>query len=98
MAASAEARVPEIRLRNVSRTYRRSGVPVPALHGIDLEIARGEFAAIMGPSGSGKSTLLHILGLVDTEYEGSYELGGRVVSGFCSDELAGLRNREIGFF
>ena len=97
MAASAEARVPEIRLRNVSRTYRRSGVPVPALHGIDLEIARGEFAAIMGPSGSGKSTLLHILGLVDTEYEGSYELGGRVVSGFCSDELAGLRNREIGF-
>jgi len=97
MTASAEARIPEIRLRNVARTYRRSGVPVPALQGIDLEIARGQFAAIMGPSGSGKSTLLHILGLVDTEYEGSYELGGRVVSGFCSDELAGLRNREIGF-
>jgi putative ABC transport system ATP-binding protein len=97
MTASTAAAVPEIRLRNVSKTYRRGGVPVPALHGIDLEIARGEFAAIMGPSGSGKSTLLHILGLVDTEYEGSYELGGRLVSGFCSDELAGLRNGEIGF-
>ena len=95
--ASAAAAIPEIRLRNVSKTYRRSGVPVPALHGIDIEIAPGEFTAIMGPSGSGKSTLLHILGLVDTEYEGSYELGGRVVSGFGSDELSGLRNGEIGF-
>jgi putative ABC transport system ATP-binding protein len=95
--ASAAAAIPEIRLRNVSKTYRRSGVPVPALHGIDVEIEPGEFAAIMGPSGSGKSTLLHILGLVDTEYEGSYELGGRGVSGFSSDGLSGLRNREIGF-
>jgi len=97
MTASAAAEIPEIRLRNVSKTYRRSAVPVPALHGVDLEIAPGEFAAIMGPSGSGKSTLLHILGLVDTDYEGSYQLGGRVVSGFSSDELAGLRNLEIGF-
>jgi putative ABC transport system ATP-binding protein len=97
MTASAVAAIPEIRLRKVFKTYRRSGVPVPALHGIDIEIAPGEFTAIMGPSGSGKSTLLHILGLVDTEYEGSYELGGRVVSGFSSDELSGLRNGEIGF-
>jgi len=97
MTASSAAELPEIRLRSVSKTYRRSAVPVPALHGIDFEIAPGEFTAIMGPSGSGKSTLLHILGLVDTEYEGSYELGGRVVSGFSSDELAGLRNLEIGF-
>jgi putative ABC transport system ATP-binding protein len=73
--SSGAAAIPEIRLRSVSKTYRRSGVPVPALHQIDLEIATGEFVAIMGPSGSGKSTLLHILGLVDTEYEGSYQLG-----------------------
>lgn len=97
VSPSAAAAIPEIRLRSVFKTYRRSAVPVPALHGIDFEIAPGEFAAIMGPSGSGKSTLLHILGLVDTEYEGSYELGGRVVSGFSSDELSGLRNLEIGF-
>jgi putative ABC transport system ATP-binding protein len=97
MQASPAAAIPEIQLRDVSKTYRRSGVPVPALHGIELDIATGEFTAIMGPSGSGKSTLLHILGLVDTEYEGSYELGGRSVSGFSSDELSGLRNREIGF-
>jgi putative ABC transport system ATP-binding protein len=96
-SARAAAAISQIRLRDVSKTYRRSGVPVPALHGIDLEIAPGEFAAIMGPSGSGKSTLLHILGLVDTEYEGSYQLGGRVVSGYSSDVLCGLRNREIGF-
>ena len=96
-SVSAAAAIPEIRLRDISKIYRRSGVPVPALRGIDLEIAPGEFAAIMGPSGSGKSTLLHILGLVDTDYEGRYELGGRVVSGFRSDDLAGLRNREIGF-
>ena len=96
-AARAAVAVPEIRLRNVSKTYRRRGVPVSALRGVDLEIAPGEFAAIMGPSGSGKSTLLHILGLVDTEYEGSYQLAGRLVSGFSSDTLAGLRNSEIGF-
>jgi putative ABC transport system ATP-binding protein len=95
--ARREAAIPEIRLRDVCKTYSRSGVPVPALRGIDLEIAPGEFVAIMGPSGSGKSTLLHILGLVDTDYEGRYELGGRVVSGSGSDELSGLRNREIGF-
>jgi putative ABC transport system ATP-binding protein len=95
--SAAAAALPEIRLRNVCKTYRRGAVPVPALHGIDMEVAPGEFTAIMGPSGSGKSTLLHILGLVDTEYEGSYQLGGRQVSGFSSDQLSSLRNSEIGF-
>jgi putative ABC transport system ATP-binding protein len=86
-----------IRLASVSKTYRRDGVPIRALRHVDLGIAEGEFVAIMGPSGSGKSTLLHILGLLDTEYDGTYQLGGRVISGQSADELSGLRNREIGF-
>jgi ABC-type lipoprotein export system ATPase subunit len=86
-----------IRLEHVSKTYRRQGAPVPALRDVNLEIAAGEFVAIMGRSGSGKSTLLHILGLLDAEYEGSYRLDRRVVSGLPADELSPLRNREIGF-
>jgi putative ABC transport system ATP-binding protein len=86
-----------IRLEHVSKTYRRQGAPVPALLDVSLEIAAGEFVAIMGRSGSGKSTLLHILGLLDAEYEGSYRLDRRVVSGLAADELSPLRNREIGF-
>ena len=86
-----------IRLEGVAKTYRRDGVPVAALRGVDLRIERGEFVAIMGRSGSGKSTLLHILGLLDAEYEGRYELGGTCVSGQSADALAPLRNRLIGF-
>jgi putative ABC transport system ATP-binding protein len=86
-----------IRLTSVSKTYRRDGVPIRALRHVDVSIAEGEFVAIMGPSGSGKSTLLHILGLLDTEYEGTYRLGGRLVSGYSTDELSASRNREIGF-
>ena len=88
---------PLIRLSGVSRTFDRDGVPVAALHGVDLEIARGELAAVVGPSGSGKSTLLHILGLLDWDYEGTYHLAGRLVSGLGRDELSVLRNRSIGF-
>ena len=69
----AAAAIPEIRLRSVSKTYRRSGVPVPALHGIDIEIAPGEFVTIMGPSGAGKSTLLSIIGMLDGSWEGEYD-------------------------
>ena len=86
-----------VRLESVSREYRRGGVPVRALRAVDLEVRRGDFVAVMGPSGSGKSTLLHILGLLDADYEGRYELAGRVVSGCSGDELSRIRNREIGF-
>ena len=86
-----------IQLRGVSKTYSQGDVQVPALHGIDLSIRKAEFVAIMGPSGSGKSTLLHILGLLDADYGGSYSLDGREVSDLSSDELAPVRNREIGF-
>jgi putative ABC transport system ATP-binding protein len=86
-----------IRLDGVSKTYQHGSVPVHALNRIDLEVARGEYTAIMGPSGSGKSTLLHILGLLDADYEGSYELLGEPVSGRSSDQLSTLRNRRIGF-
>jgi putative ABC transport system ATP-binding protein len=70
---------------------------VRALDGVDLDIAPNEFAAIMGPSGSGKSTLMNLLGCLDTPTEGTYKLNGTQVSGLDDDELAAVRNREIGF-
>lgn len=96
-AAAATTATEVIRLEGVAKTYQRGGVPVTALRGVDLRIERGEFVAIMGRSGSGKSTLLHILGLLDAEYEGRYELAGTRVSGEDADALAPLRNRLIGF-
>jgi putative ABC transport system ATP-binding protein len=93
----ASAARPLIQIEHVSKTYRRQGVPVPALSDVSLEVGAGEFVAIMGRSGSGKSTLLHILGLLDAEYEGSYRLDRHVVSGLSADDLSSLRNREIGF-
>jgi putative ABC transport system ATP-binding protein len=86
-----------IRLAGVNKTFGHDGVPVHALRGVDLEVARGEFVAIMGPSGSGKSTLLHVLGLLDADYQGTYDLAGERMSGRSSDELSVLRNRSIGF-
>ena len=88
---------PLLCLSGVSKAYANVGVPVQALKDVDLEIHTGEFVALMGPSGSGKSTLLHILGLLDADYEGSYDLNGRRISGLTADELAPVRNREIGF-
>jgi putative ABC transport system ATP-binding protein len=88
---------PLIQLAGVSKTYGRDGVPVQALHSVDLTVAEGELTAVMGPSGSGKSTLLHILGLLDADYEGTYHLGGERMSGRSQDEISRLRNREIGF-
>ena len=70
---------------------------VRALDGVDLTIGKNEFVAIMGPSGSGKSTLMNILGCLDVPSEGTYSLNGRSISGMDDDDLAGIRNREIGF-
>ena len=88
---------PLIRLRDVRRTYAMGGGEVQALDGVDLEIERGEYVAIMGASGSGKSTLMNILGCLDTPTSGSYQLAGTPVHGLDDDQLAAIRNREIGF-
>jgi putative ABC transport system ATP-binding protein len=86
-----------IRLRGITKVYRAGDVPVPALRGIDLDIERGEFLAIVGPSGSGKSTLMHILGCLDRPSRGTYELLGRDVRRMNEAQLARVRSRRIGF-
>jgi putative ABC transport system ATP-binding protein len=96
MSQPADA-TPLIRLGGVTKIFGHDGVPVVALRGLDLEVADGEFVAVMGPSGSGKSTLLHIVGLLDHDYEGSYHLDGERMSGRSPDELSTLRSRSIGF-
>jgi putative ABC transport system ATP-binding protein len=84
-------------LTGVWKTYDAGEVAVHALRGIDLEVRRGEYVAIMGPSGSGKSTLMHILGCLDTPTRGSYLLAGEEVANLSAGRLAVLRNRFIGF-
>jgi len=86
-----------IRLQNISRRYKMGAEIVHALRGVSLEIARGEYVAIMGPSGSGKSTMMNVLGCLDTPTEGTYELNGFQVSEMNDNHLAEIRNREIGF-
>jgi putative ABC transport system ATP-binding protein len=88
---------PLIRLDEVRRTYQVGAEEVRALDGVTASMWRGEWVAIVGASGSGKSTLMNILGCLDTPSSGSYVLNGRDVRGLCDDELAELRNREIGF-
>ena len=79
------------------KTYEMGAEKVHALRGVDLEIAKGEYVAIMGPSGSGKSTLMNLIGCLDTPSAGKYWLAGRLVSELDDDELAYIRNKEIGF-
>jgi putative ABC transport system ATP-binding protein len=86
-----------IRLQKISRRYRMGAEIVHALREVTLEIARGEYVAIMGPSGSGKSTLMNLLGCLDTPTDGTYELNGQFVSEMNDNQLAGIRNKEIGF-
>ncbi len=86
-----------IRLQEISRRYQMGAETVHALRGVSLEIQRGEYVAIMGPSGSGKSTLMNLLGCLDTPTGGTYELNGSQVSEMNENQLAEIRNREIGF-
>ena len=79
------------------KTYEMGTEQVHALHGINMEIHKGEYVAIMGPSGSGKSTLMNLIGCLDTPSKGLYYLAGRLVSELDDDELAYIRNKEIGF-
>jgi putative ABC transport system ATP-binding protein len=86
-----------IELSGIKKIYQVGGQEVAALAGIDLNIEKGEFAALMGPSGSGKSTLMNILGCLDRPTVGSYKLDGQEVATLSDDELAVTRNRRIGF-
>ncbi|HVV27775.1 MAG TPA: ABC transporter ATP-binding protein [Rhizomicrobium sp.] len=86
-----------ITLQSVKKVYKLGDNVVHALRGVSLEIGAGEFVAITGPSGSGKSTMMHILGCLDRPTEGHYLLNGRDVSKLSRDELAEIRNRQIGF-
>src|SRR5437762_8629120 len=79
------------------KTYEMGSEQVHALRGVDIRIERNEYVAIMGPSGSGKSTLMNLIGCLDTPTKGSYWLNGQLVSELDDDELARIRNKEIGF-
>jgi len=85
------------KLNDVKKTYRLGDQDIHALNGVSLEIAAGEYVAIIGPSGSGKSTLMHLLGCLDVPSEGRMEIAGHDVSRASRDALARIRNRDIGF-
>jgi putative ABC transport system ATP-binding protein len=88
---------PVVRVQGVSKTYYRDQTPVPVLEGIDLEVAEGEFVALMGPSGSGKSTLLNLIAGIDRASAGSVEVAGSELSAMTERSLAAFRSRHIGF-
>lgn len=86
-----------IDIEGITKTYVNGKLSVPVLHGIDLVVNKGEFVSIMGPSGSGKSTFMNILGCLDRPTTGSYRLNGDEVATLSDDELAYVRNKQIGF-
>lgn len=86
-----------ITIRDIKRDFQLGNETINVLKGIDLQINRGEYVALMGPSGSGKSTLMNLLGCLDTPTSGTYILNGKDVSQMHDDDLAEIRNKEIGF-
>ncbi len=86
-----------INTKGLTKVYKMGNIEVHALRGIDLQIEEGEYIAITGPSGSGKSTLMHILGCLDTPSSGTYLFRDREVQNLSEDELANIRNQEVGF-
>ena len=86
-----------IKTEGLTKVYEMGAEQVHALRGVDLEIRKGEYVAIMGPSGSGKSTLMNLIGCLDSPSSGKYWLAGKLVSELDDDELAYIRNKEIGF-
>ena len=86
-----------IDIRGITKVYQMGPTQIHALRGVDVQIRRNEYIAIMGPSGSGKSTMMNVVGCLDTPTAGVYEFNGRDVAGMNDDELADIRNREIGF-
>ena len=97
MIDSSSPTEPLIDLRGIEKTYRVGTQAVHAVRGVDLTVEHGEYLAIMGSSGSGKSTLMNLLGCLDTPTRGTYHLDGRDVSSLGEDELAAVRNQQVGF-
>ena len=86
-----------ISMRDIWKTYQMGAEQVHALHGVSFDVPKGEYIAIIGPSGSGKSTLMNLIGCLDTATKGEYWLNGKNVSEMDDDELARIRNQEVGF-
>jgi len=86
-----------LQLKNLSKTYRASEVETTALHDVNVDIAQGEFVAVMGPSGCGKSTLLNVIGMLDSPSAGAYLFQGQDIAGYGEAKLANLRKRHLGF-
>jgi putative ABC transport system ATP-binding protein len=86
-----------ISMRDIWKTYQMGSEKVHALHGVSFEVEKGDYVAIIGPSGSGKSTLMNLIGCLDTPSQGEYHINSKLVSDMEDDELARIRNKEVGF-